>query len=382
VRILCHAQHLSGVGHFVRMHAIASGLAAAHEVHLLDGGRPVPRAVEGGARRIVLPRLEHRDGRLTGEDGGPAGAVLDERARTLAAAVERIRPDVVLVDHYPFSKWELEREIAAAVETARRVRPGARVLCSLRDVVRRTRFEAVPEARFEASVIERLRAHFDGILVHADPSFTRIEQHFGRAAELPVPVHYTGFVTDEGVGAQEEPGSGVAVLSCGGGARSLPFLLAAIEAFRRFVAGGAACGVELQVFPGLSPPAAEAEALRAAAGRGPVRLRAFAPDFARWLAASELSISRAGYNTTVQLLAVRVRAVVAPDPEMSDQAWRARRLSELGLATAVAGRPDDADALAAALEDAWRRPPPPPHAFALDGVARTRALLESGGAGA
>ena len=44
MRVLCHAQHLSGVGHFVRMHAIASGLGRTHDVYLVDGGRRVPRA--------------------------------------------------------------------------------------------------------------------------------------------------------------------------------------------------------------------------------------------------------------------------------------------------------------------------------------------------
>jgi predicted glycosyltransferase len=383
VRILCHAQHLSGIGHFVRMHAIAEGLAAAHEVHLVDGGRPVPRAAGAGAlRRLELPRLARGEGGLCAEGADPVGAVLAERARQLGAEARRIRPDAVLVDHYPFSKWELEPEIAATVEAARRARPGVRVLSSLRDVVRRTRFEDVPEERFEASVLERLARHFDGILVHADPAFTRLEEHFGRAAELPVPVHYTGFVQELGGAGGPGPDAPFAVLSCGGGARSLPFLRTAIEAFRRLAAAGASRGMELHVFPGLSPPERESEALREAAHGGPIRLRAFSPDFGRWLAAAELSISRAGYNTTVQLLAAGTRAVVVPDPGMSDQVWRARRLSELGLAVAAPGDGEDADALAAALEWALARPRPRQHWFDLEGVAGTRAFLETGGEGA
>jgi predicted glycosyltransferase len=382
VRILCHAQHLSGIGHFVRMHAIAHGLAAAHEVHLVDGGRPVPRGDGArGLQRLELPRLARSEGALRADCADALGAVLAERARRLAAAARRIRPDAVLVDHYPFSKWELEPEIAAAVEAARRARPGVRVLCSLRDVVRRTRFEDVTQERFEASVLERLDRHFDAILVHADPAFTRLEEHFVRAAELPVPVHYTGFVREVCGAGGPEAGAPFAVLSCGGGARSLPFLLTAIEAFRRLAAVGASRGMELHVFPGPSPPEPESEALRAAARGGPIRLREFSPDFGRWLAASELSISRAGYNTTVQLLAAGTRAVVVPDPGMSDQVYRARRLAQLGLAV-DGGEGEDADALAAALEWALARPRPRPHGLGLEGVAGTRALLEAGGVGA
>ena len=34
MRVLCHAQHFKGIGHFVRMHAIARGMSEAHEVYL------------------------------------------------------------------------------------------------------------------------------------------------------------------------------------------------------------------------------------------------------------------------------------------------------------------------------------------------------------
>src|SRR5262245_23123344 len=174
------------------MHAIACGLAAAgHEVHLVDGGRQVPRTdAASGLRRLTLPRLARADGRLVGVDGAGGDAVVAERARRLADAVERIRPDVVLVDHFPFSKWELAPEIATLAGAARG--HGARVLCSLRDVVRQTAFEDVPRDAYVRRVLALLGAHFDGVLVHADPSFVRLGDHF--AGDLPVPLRHTGFV--------------------------------------------------------------------------------------------------------------------------------------------------------------------------------------------
>jgi predicted glycosyltransferase len=87
-------------------------------------------------------------------------------------------------------------------------------------------------------------------------------------------------------------------------------------------------------------------------------------------------MSRAGYNTTVALLATGVRAVVHPDPGMSDQVWRARRLAELGLATVVEG-PPRSGSIAQALEQAWDGPLPPAHGLDLDGVAGTRRHLET-----
>ena len=374
MRVLCYAQHLTGVGHFVRMAAIARGLAARHDVLLVDGGRPVPRAGEG-LPRLVLPALRRGADGLVPLHGSLADA-LAERGRRLAAAIAEFRPDVVLIDHYPFSKWELEEEILAMVAAARRVDPRALVLCSLRDIAPKTAHERPPAGRsYEAAVEARLARAFDAVLVHTDPAFARLEDHFAVEGGLPVPVHYTGFVaTDERSDDVARSATPYAVLSCGGGVRGLPFLLAAMRAFDRAVAEGIVGTLRLQVYPGLFAGTEEQAALRAAA-TPPIELMHFTPDFGCVLRASALSISRAGYNTTVQLLQARVPAVVVPDPRMSDQPPRARRLATRGLATVVEGDPPAEDALVTALGEALARPPAA-HELDLAGVAGTRAIVE------
>ncbi len=372
MRVLCHAQHLSGVGHFVRMHAIAGGLAVGgHEVHLVDGGRPVPRA-DAGVHRLPLPRLERAGGRLVGADGRDGEAVVAERARILADEVDRIRPDVVVVDHFPFSKWELAPEVAALARAAHG--HGAQVLCSLRDIVRQTVFEAVPPAAYAVRVLGLLGEHFDGVLVHADPAFARLEHHFAHATDVPVPLRYTGFVgagrAPSGAAPAAEP---YAVLSCGGTAGTA-FLRAAIAGFRRAVATGALGAMQLRVFPDPWTAQADGDVL-GVAGDERVRICGFTTAFGHWLAGSALSVSRCGYNTTVELLENSVPAVVVPDPRMSDQGARARRLLDLELASVVEGDPPSPEAMAAAIERAVTAPRPS-RRLDLDGVAHTRALLE------
>ncbi len=377
MRILCYAQHLSGVGHFVRMHALASGLSAAHDVHLVAGGRPVPHARDPAALRVVrLPPLARTGGTLVALDTtASTRSVLEDRVRALTRAIERIRPEVVLVDHYPFSKWELEAEVAAAIDAARVCNPAVRIFCSLRDVVRQTRYEQTAPDAYAERVLAGLRSRFDGILVHADPAFTRLEEHFARCADLPVPVAYTGFVIQPPpstpTASVQEP---YAVLSCGGGAGGLAFLLASMEAFRRLAADGALGSMQLVVFPGAFTSDSDFEALAAAAERGPFDIRRFGPEFASALDGGALSISRAGYNTCVALLRARARAVLAPDPVMSDQGFRARRFAALALAQVVEGDPPDVASVMVAMRRALAGPAPQ-HRFDIDGVVRTGALL-------
>jgi len=375
VRVLCHAQHFKGIGHFVRMHAIARGMSEAHDVYLVDGGRPVPRR-PGLIKLIPLPRLVRVAGRIAGlETDAPVATLMEERIRLLTHAVERIRPDAILVDIYPFSKWEVEEEITRMIAVARRLNARVRVVTSLRDIVPMTLHEAAPPGRYEAGVLSRL-ASFDAILAHGDPSFARIEDYFGGAADIRIPVHYTGFVagTPTPLVKSVQPGS-YAVLSCGGNTASLAFLVNSIEAFRRLWARGALGSMSLFVFPSPDAGAADVAALSAATRDGPLRLCEFTPDFDAWLAGSALSISRCGYNTAVQLLQARVRSVLVPNPDNTDQPPRARRLAKLGLAAVIEGAAPPVEAMATAIEEAMALPPVE-HSLDLDGVAATQRILE------
>jgi predicted glycosyltransferase len=132
----------------------------------------------------------------------------------------------------------------------------------------------------------------------------------------------------------------------------------------------------LVVFTGLSAAERDREALRLAAGDAPVVVAPFRADFAAWLAQADLSVGRAGNNTCAALLATRRRAVLVPDPGMSDQAERARRFASGGLATVVA--PDRADAATLARAFAVTLAGPAPvHDLDLDGARASRRLIEA-----
>ena len=133
--------------------------------------------------------------------------------------------------------------------------------------------------------------------------------------------------------------------------------------------------MSLFVFPSPDAGAADVAALSAATSDGPFQLCEFTPDFDAWLAGSALSISRCGYNTAVQFLQARVRSVLVPNPDNSDQPPRARRLAKLGLATVIEGAAPPVEAIATAIEEAMARPPVE-HALDLDGVAATQRMLE------
>ena len=246
MHVLIHAQHLSGVGHLVRGLELARALLHdGHAVTFVEGGRAVPRRpLTGALTRCAVPVLRRRDGVLgAGHGDGVAGATLEdvlaERRRRLVACARATAPDVLLLEHYPFSKWELEDEFLALIAAVRAVRPDARVVCSVREVCAQTPHEKVSPDDWRERVNARLAAHFDGVLVHGDPRFTDVADHFLPVERVAVDVVTTGFVceplptADDGPGGAPATDGAVDVLSSGGGAGEVPFLGAAVAAWRR-----------------------------------------------------------------------------------------------------------------------------------------------------
>jgi predicted glycosyltransferase len=314
--------------------------------------------------------------------GREIAAVLEERRRALVAAVAEVAPDALIIEHFPFSKWELAGEALAAIEAARSANPAVTVICSLRDIALKGRYDGAAagedgDAR-DRAVCETLRARFDALLVHGDPAVTRLEEQIGFASRIPVPVAYTGYVSRKAESAGGGPGApaGTVLVSVGGGAEAEGLIVPCLAAWRLLRARGTTGGRTLTAFAG---PLVEARAFRAleraCAAEGAV-LRPFTPDLLGQMAAADLSISRAGYNTCTNVLEVRARALLVPSPLMSDQRLRARRLAELGIVETL--DPEDAspERLAAAILRALERPRPQ-HAVDLGGAERTRALVEA-----
>jgi predicted glycosyltransferase len=161
-------------------------------------------------------------------------------------------------------------------------------------------------------------------------------------------------------------------VSAGGGAVGAPLLNAALaarpltqqrDALWHFVTG-----------PNLAQT--DFTALEKDAGEK-LRIERFRPDFPRLLASCRVSVSQAGYNTLMEILAVGARAVVVPfaDGQESEQPLRARLLAERGLVQAVAPEDLTPALLAAAIDAAAAMPVPPERLFNLAGAATTAEIL-------
>jgi predicted glycosyltransferase len=130
------------------------------------------------------------------------------------------------------------------------------------------------------------------------------------------------------------------------------------------------------VFTGPFMPAEEVARLEPLAG-GPVALERFAADFPAELAAADLSISMGGYNTTMNLLAAEVPALIWPFAQNREQRLRAGRLAALGALEVLEAADLAPEPLAAAMGRILGRRERPRVVLDLNGAAATARWLEN-----
>jgi predicted glycosyltransferase len=370
--LLFYCQHSLGIGHLTRSFALATALTQRFRVVFLNGGRLPPGVlVPADIERIDLPPLGMDDGHtVVSRD-----AVLDvaaaraERRRLIDASVLSTRPQVLLVELFPFGRKKFAAEILPMIRAARAQPGGALVACSLRDIL----VDARPDQQHHDDRARWLTdRYFDAVLVHSDPVFARLETSFRPTRPMRTPVFHSGFV----VPARERATAGVRgehlLVSAGGG-------IVGDALFRCALAARALMTqpLPMRIIAGPFLPEPQWQALqRQAEGMPGVELVRHVSDMVLEMRAARASLSQCGYNTALDLVVSGVPALVVPYQTVTEneQSQRAERLAALGAMLHLQADALRPDALATAIEQllAFK---PHPAALALDGAERSASIL-------
>ena len=378
--VLLHVQYLLGIGHLQRSLRIAGALARdGITVTLVNGGPPAAElAADPKVRVVQLEPVRARDASfaLVDDAGQPIGDTLRARRQeALLAAFAAARPDAVVIEGFPFARRAFAFELDPLIAAAQAATPRPRVICSVRDIIA---WRDDP-ARHRA-IAERVCRDFDAVLVHGDPKLISFEASFPAAPDIADRLIYTGYVYEphltlpslrdgplplppggrrgklaatRGEVGDSIPRSGV-VVSAGGGAAGAALLNAALAARR----DGCLADAPWRLLTGANLPEAEYAALCRSAPAG-VTVERFRPDLPALLRHCRVSVSQAGYNTVLDILLARARAVLVPfaAERETEQLMRAERLAALGAAVLVRESDLSPATLATAIERAAAREP-------------------------
>jgi predicted glycosyltransferase len=379
--VMIYVQHLLGIGHLMRARLLGEALAdRGFGVHLVSGGMPIGGRMPPGVQTVQLPPIRVSDASFTPLRDGDFmpidDAYRDRRRALLLDAYDAARPDAVLFETFPFGRRALRFELFPLLARIDATSPRPLVIASVREILQ---LQHKPER--DREMLGWAGRWFDAIFVHGDPRFARFEDTFSFAEALVPPVHYTGFVLNGPLQPRADARAGEVVVSAGGGGVGIELLAAALAAQRH----SRLCDRTWRVLAGPNIPDAGLTRLRAIAAPNAVIERSRV-DFSALLRAAFVSISQAGYNTTLDVIASGVRPVIVPFTGNGETEQRARgqRLAALGLAIVLDDRTLSPQALAQAVDEAAERAVWGRWDFDSDGAARTAelvsTLLESGAA--
>jgi predicted glycosyltransferase len=336
-RLLAYSHDGYGLGHLRRNLRIAAGLRRHRpdtDVLLATGAKAAERLASAhGITCVRLPSLvKAGPGRYESAEPGATSidAVVARRSAILAETVTGFAPDVLLVDRHPRG---LHRELDAALDVHRSRRPHARAVLGLRDILDEP--EAVGHEWEEQELTAAVVDHYDAVLCYGDREVYDPVAEYGLPGVVADRLRYTGYLADdllardaESIRRAHSGGARLAVCTLGGGQDAAgiarAFLAAMLHLRERNWRGVLITGPYMG--------SGDVEALRDHPAAADVAIIRMVTDVPSYLAAADAVFCMGGYNTTCEVLALAVPAVIVPrtTPRL-EQLMRAQRLAGRGL---------------------------------------------------
>lgn len=380
MKIVVYCQHVLGIGHLFRTVEICKAMTG-HDVILVTGGRRIEKSLPAHVREFRLPQLQ-MDAEFKGLHSTDPHVTLErlkeKRQLRFLSFFKKEAPDIFMVELYPFGRKAFRFELDPVLEGIRAKRlPDCGVVCSVRDIL----VEKEDQERHESRAVTTLNSYFDAVLIHADPNLVQIDETFFLFDKIAVPVVYTGYIAQ-----QPDPRAresirdrlGIArndvliVASAGGGSVGNPLLESVIQAFNRLNTENSKY---LRVYTGPFIGKRSFFHLKDLAGDG-ISIEEFVPDFLSYLAAADLSVSMGGYNTSMNILAVNVPALIWPFSENKEQRLRAGRLAGCAALRVLDDQDLAPDRLAGIMERMISQPSHEAVQIKLNGAEYTARWIE------
>lgn len=289
--------------------------------------------------------------------------VLKLRQQLIAEALLAFQPHLLLVDHMPHGAMG---ELMPALATLKRRGAATKVVLGLRDIL-----DAPPviQQRWTSEgAYQAVLDYYDLVLVYGMAEVFDLAEQYSFPPTIAGRLRYCGYVCDPErpravkslrrrlIGA--DPNIQLIVATAGGGADAYPMLRGLLDALPT-VAARQQCRLLLVTGP-FMPPEQRADLKKRAQGL-PVTIYSAYEDNRTLLAAADVVVGMAGYNTSVETLQAGKPAILIPRRGPSaEQRLRTRLFTAQGWVDSVDPDELSADTLAPLLLDCLVRSSPLP----------------------
>ena len=307
-RLMIYVQNLLGIGHLRRAAGISrAAVGKGFDGRFVSGGFPIKDLNIGEARFYQVPPVRSLDGdfkTLVDENNNEITNLWrDKRRKLLLDLFEKIQPQILLTELFPFGRRQFRFELIPLLTKAKDTKSCSQVVCSMRDIL-----VTKPRHDRNLEIVETLENFYHKILVHGDRKVISLAETFPLEQRISHLIEYTGYVLTPGhTGDTGRDGAGEIIVSAGGGAvgyATLPKIFklrneVSVSDFPwRFVTG-----------PHMPPEVFRELKRRETKDTFVERNR---PDLPAVISRAKLSISQAGYNTIAEIMDAGTPAVVVP----------------------------------------------------------------------
>ncbi len=326
------------MGHLVRSTEIVRSLVKYFQVYFICGGPEItgfeiPPQVE----LIRLPALWLEDGEFTvGDNYQSVEEVKEIRKNLLISEVDRIKPDCLITEFFPFGRHKLFFELIPLVEYIKAQSPQTKIICSLRDVIGKE-----SDQEEEETICNLMNRYFDLLLFHSDPNFQSFSESFKRYKDIKSEIYHTGFVTQspqvniddiDQLWGEIKPETAKILVSIGGGRigyELLETVIAASPILEKITPH------IIKIFTGPFMPEEKLVKLKQAVGNQVnIHIASYTNQLLAYMRTADISLSLSGYNTTMNILSTGVRAILVPighENQDKEQLVRTQKLQQLGI---------------------------------------------------
>ena len=346
LRIALYSHDTMGIGHMRRNALIARTISCAgisDSILMVAGAREAATlALPTGTDCLTLPSyFKEPGGKYQSRHLGVSlSDLVALRAKTIAAALEAFRPDLLIVDKVPRGAL---RELDPALELLH-ARGKTRCVLGLRDIlddpatVRREWSDGAHE--------DAICDYYDAVWVYGDPAVYDQVREYEYPEAVAEKVRYTGYLM--------RPVR--TVFSEFEDAEMLPLALSSSDRLHLCMVGGGQDGGQLaktfaqvEFSPGtrgvivtgpFMPPEVQQCLCRLAASKPRLSVLKVVADPDVLLSRADRVVVMGGYNTVCEVLSFGKRALIVPrEKPRREQFIRAERLHDMGLVDML--RPDD-----------------------------------------
>jgi predicted glycosyltransferase len=365
------------IGNLHRVIGLAGKLAETFRVTiLLDEDTPLLVETPDSVNLVYLPTLSvDPDSNVFAFDKSEQlKERLVVRRDVILSEFERLKPQVVIVDSFPFHQHRLRGEVLPMIERAHNgVYGESLVVCTTDSIMVRESAQGEEHTDAAAAMLDK---YFDLVVVQSDPVFARLEEFFKPRNTLHTPVYHTGFVMAD---ARNRPSGSSRedriLVSAGDGLFGGALFRAAIDAQRVL---HPVSGWPMKIVAGPRLPENDyLQLVDQASGVGGLTITRIVDNLCEEFSCAGISVSQCGYGTALNAITTQTPSLFVPSPDRRrrEQIIRAQRLAYWGAGRLLQPHHLNAASLTNEINQLLQFTPRK-ICFDTDGAANTVSLIE------